>query len=188
MLTFSWFLHQLETTIFREIFVSFVIKSITLLLIILIICQETFVSTKLSLKILMTRTRKTLNHLRNAYDDKLIISYFSFNQDSFVKQSFVIDCKLISFFRQLHVKVLLNIDIINYSFRNENIAHIACKEFKLKFIFLLKFWFLKNFDDKSITFIIYVIYSFFIVQNHCEALTLMLITKLNNHHLILSKF
>ena len=81
----------------------------------------------------------------------------------------------------------MNIDVIDYLFIDEDIAHIACKELKLKFISLLKFRFLKSFDDKSITFIIHVIYSFFIIQNHREALTFMLITKLNNHHFILSK-
>ena len=82
----------------------------------------------------------------------------------------------------------MNINVIDYSFINEDIAHIACKELKLKFVFLLKFRFLKSFDDKSIIFIIHVIYFFFIVQNHREALTLMLITKLNNHYFILNKF
>ena len=82
----------------------------------------------------------------------------------------------------------MNINVINYLFINKDIVYIACKEFKLKLVFLLKFRFLKNFDDKSITFIIHVIYSFFIIQNHCEALTFMLIIKLNNHYFILSKF
>ena len=95
---------------------------------------------------------------------------------------------MISLFRQLHVKTLLNIDAIDYLFINEDIAHIACKKLKLKFVFLLKFRSLKGFDGKSTTFIIHVIYFFLIVQNHRKALTLMLITKLNNHHLILSKF
>ena len=95
---------------------------------------------------------------------------------------------MISFFRQLHVKALLNIDVIDYSFINEDIAYIACKKLKLKFISLLKFRFLKDFDEKSTIFIIHVIYSFFIIQNYREALTLMLITKLNNHHFILNKF
>ena len=82
----------------------------------------------------------------------------------------------------------MNIDVIDYSFIDEDIAHIACKELELKFVFLLKFWSLKSFDDKLTTFIIYVIYSFFIIQNHREALAFMLITKLNNHYFILNKF
>ena len=80
----------------------------------------------------------------------------------------------------------MNIDVIDYSFIDEDIAHILCKEFKLKFVFLLKLRFLKDFDGKSIIFIIHVI--FFIVQNHCKILMFMLITKLNNHYFILNKF
>ena len=53
---------------------------------------------------------------------------------------------------------------------------------------MLKFRFLKDFDDKSTTFIIHVIYLFLIIQNHYEALTFILITKLNNHYFILNKF
>ena len=53
---------------------------------------------------------------------------------------------------------------------------------------MLKFWSLEDFNGKSIIFIIHVIYSFFIVQNHREALMFMLIIKLSNHHLILNKF
>ena len=82
----------------------------------------------------------------------------------------------------------MNIDVIDYLFINEDIAHIACKELELKFISLLKFRFLKSFDDKSTIFITHVIYFSFIVQNHRKTLTLMLITKLNNHHFILNKF
>ena len=81
----------------------------------------------------------------------------------------------------------MNIDIIDYSFINKDIAHLACKELKLKFVSLLKSWFLKSFDGKSIILIIHIIYSFFIVQNHRKALTFMLIMKLNNHYFILSK-
>ena len=135
----------------------------------------------------MTKVRKILIIYEDVYDNELTIFYSSFNQDSFVKQFFVIDCKLISFFRQLYIKALLNIDVIDYSFIDKDIARIACNEFKLKLILLLKSRFLKDFDDKFTTFIIYVIYSFFIVQNYCELLIFILITKLNNYYFILNK-
>ena len=117
-----------------------------------------------------------------------MIFYSNFELNSFVKSSFVHDCTLFSFFKQLHVKILLNINVIDYSFIDENIARIVCDKFDIKLVALQKFKFLKNFNDRMIELITYVIYFNFILQNHIESLASMFIIKLKNHQFILNKF
>ena len=116
-----------------------------------------------------------------------MIFYSSFELNSFVKSSFVHDCTLFSFFKQLHVKTLLNIDAIDYSFIDENIARIVCDKFDIKLVALQKFKSLKDFNDRMIESITHVIYFNFTLQNHIESLASMLIIKLKNHQLILDK-
>ena len=116
-----------------------------------------------------------------------MISYSSFELDSFARSPFVHDCTLFSLSRQLHVKALLNIDAIDYSFIDEDIARIVCDKFDIEPVALQKPRPLKGFNGRMAEPITHAIYLSLTLQNHTESLAPMLITKLGNHQLILGK-
>ena len=116
-----------------------------------------------------------------------MISYSSFELDSFARSPFVHDCTLSSLSRQLHVKALLNIDAIDYSFIDEDIARIVCDKFDIEPVALQKPKPLKDFNGRMAEPVTHAIYPNLTLQNHTESLAPMLITKLGNHQLILGK-
>ena len=83
----------------------------------------------------------------------------------------------------------MNIDCIDYSFIDQNLAQIICDRLEMIFISLFKFRNVRKFDDNVFFyFIIYALYFILIVQNHIEFITFMLITSFDQHQIILNKF
>ena len=123
----------------------------------------------------------------DALKSSLLISSFSYD-DLFARVSLLVDLILSSKERQNIFKFLVNIDITEYTFIDEIKAQIICDNLRIKLIFLFKSRFIKSFDNKLIRqLIIHIINLSFIVQSHIKSLCSMLITKLNNHSIIIDK-
>jgi hypothetical protein len=109
----------------------------------------------------------------NLFDDALII----------------VDCTL-----DLHndseykIKAMIDNDCIDYSFIDIVIAQKVCDSLKISSLKLNKLREVKNYDERRNKNIIHVIYSFMIIQNHTKSFTFMMITKLDQHSIILNKF
>ena len=67
-------------------------------------------------------------------------------------------------------------------------ARKICEKLQITFQQLLKFKFIREFDDKSKIIVTHVIYFIMTVNRHRKNLISLLITKLRNHKLILKKF
>jgi hypothetical protein len=112
-----------------------------------------------------------------------------FENNFFDDASIIVDCTL-----DLHndnkykIKAMINNNCIDYSFIDIVIAQKVCDSLKINFLKLNKFREVKNYDEKRNKDIIHVIYSFMIIQNHIENSISMMIIKLDQHSIILSKF
>ena len=136
------------------------------------------------------KNEKSLIFVENATKSELLISFFTFEYDSFVRIIFFINCILAvsSTFLVLKAKVFLNIDCTDYSFIDQDLAQIICDKLDMCLVFLFQSRNVKGFDDQMFfIFIIHVLYSILIVQNHIEFIIFMLIISLNQHQIILEK-
>ena len=82
---------------------------------------------------------------------------------------------------------LLNTDSTKHAFIDEKFAREVCEKLQIAFQQLLKFKFIREFDDKSEIIVTHVIYSIMTVNRHRKNLISLLITKLRNHKLILER-
>ena len=82
---------------------------------------------------------------------------------------------------------LLNIDSTEHAFIDEKFVQEICEKLQITFQQLLKFKFIREFDDKSKIIVTHVIYFIMTVNKHRKNLISLLITKLRNHKLILKK-
>jgi hypothetical protein len=111
-----------------------------------------------------------------------------FENSLFDDASIIVDCTL-----DLHndseykIKAMIDNDCIDYSFIDIVIAQKVCDSLKINSLRLNKFREVKNYDERRDKDIIHVIYSFMIIQNHTESSTSMMITKLDQHSIILKK-
>ena len=107
--------------------------------------------------------------------------------DFFIKRFLIIICTL-SFNDNKHkLKILINIDAIDYAFIDKKIAQFMCNILNMKFVFLLKSKFLIEFDDRHVFFIIHAIYFKLTIKLHFELIAFLLIIDFNNHSIILKK-
>ena len=107
--------------------------------------------------------------------------------DFFIKRFLIINCTL-SFNDNRHkLKVLINIDAIDYAFIDREIAQLVCNMLSMKFVSLLKSKFLIEFDDHHFSSMIYVIYFKLTIKLHFELIAFLLIIDLDNHSIILEK-
>ena len=82
---------------------------------------------------------------------------------------------------------LLNTDSTKHAFIDEKFAREVCEKLQIAFQQLLKFKFIREFDDRSEITVTHVIYSIMTVSRHRKNLISLLITKLRNYKLILKK-
>ena len=108
------------------------------------------------------------------------------SKDLFNERTFETVCKLKNN-DELKTSDLLNIDSTEHAFIDEKFAQKICEKLQIAFQQLLKFKFIREFDDKSEIIVIHVIYSIMIVNKHRKNLISLLITKLRNHKLILKR-
>ena len=132
----------------------------------------------------LTKKRKKFNFRRKRDEKRVVNFFFTFEYDSFVKIILFINCILVAFSTSfvLKTKVFLNIDCTDYSFIDQNLAQIVCDKLDMCFVSFSQSRNVKDFDDQMFfIFIIHVLYSIFIVQNHIEFIIFMLIINLNQH-------
>jgi hypothetical protein len=116
---------------------------------------------------------ETCKFENNFFDDALII----------------VDCTLnLHNDNEYKIRVMINNDCIDYSFIDIVIAQKVCDSLEISLLKLNKLREVKDYDERRNKNIIHVIYSFMIIQNHTENSISMMITKLDQHSIILSKF
>ncbi len=82
---------------------------------------------------------------------------------------------------------MIDNDCTDYSFIDIDVAHQVCEVLKISFLKLNKVREVKNYDERRDKDITHVIYSSMIIQNHTESFISMMITKLDQHSIILEK-
>ncbi len=120
--------------------------------------------------------------------DVLISSTMSMSNDYFVSKSLTIECVLSSNEISYSLKSLIDIEAVDYSFIDEVIAQIVCDQLQIESLTLIKAKSIREFDDHyAKKLITHVIYSNLTVQDHTIDTASMLITRLNQHQMILEK-
>jgi len=120
--------------------------------------------------------------------DVLISSTMSMSDNSFTSESLTIKCILSSNEINYSLKSLIDIEAADYSFIDEVIAQIVCDQLQIKLLTLIKAKSIREFDDHyAKKLIIHVIYLNLTVQDHTIDTASMLITRLDQHQMILKK-
>ncbi len=120
--------------------------------------------------------------------DVLISSMMSMSNDSFASESLTIECVLSSNEINYSLKSLIDIKAADYSFINEVIAQIVCDQLQIEFLTLIKAKSIREFDDHyAKKLITHVIYSNLTIQDHMMSIASILITRLDQHQMILEK-
>ncbi len=118
----------------------------------------------------------------------LISSTISMSDDSFASESLTTKCVLSSNEISYSLKSLIDIEAADYSFIDEVIAQIVCDQLQIKSLTLIKAKSIREFDDHyAKKLITHVIYSNLTVQDHTIDTASMLITRLDQHQMILEK-
>ncbi len=129
-----------------------------------------------------------MTFIKDAMKDVLISSTTSMLNDSFVSESLTIECILSSNEISYSLKLLIDIEAVDYSFIDEVIAQIVCDQLQIESLTLIKAKSIREFDDHyAKKLITHVIYSNLTVQDHTIDTASMLITRLNQHQMILEK-
>ena len=115
----------------------------------------------------------------------MLKTFSTFNR--FTDNSLVIQCTLVFDKYEHNVQALMNTNVIEFAFIDEKIAQLICEKLQINLVILSWLKHVNEFDDRLTKFIIHVIYSTLIVQNHSELSILMFITKIDSHSLILDK-
>jgi hypothetical protein len=112
-----------------------------------------------------------------------------FENNLFNDASIIVDC-ILNFHNdsEFNIKAMIDNDCIDYSFIDIVIAQKICDSLRISSLKLNKFREVKDYDERRNKDMIYVIYSFMIIQNHIESSISMMIIKLDQHSIILDKF
>jgi hypothetical protein len=126
--------------------------------------------------------------MKSEQDVKVLkIDVFNFEDSLFDDKSIIVECTL-ELDNEYIIKAMINNDCTDYSFIDTDIAQQVCEALKISLLKLNKFREVKNYDERRSKNITHAIYSFMIIQNHIESSTSMMIIKLDQHSIILSKF
>jgi hypothetical protein len=85
------------------------------------------------------------------------------------------------------IKAMIDNDCTDYSFIDIDIAQQVCEALEINLLKLNKSREVKSYDERRDKDITHAIYSLMIIQNHTENSISMMITKLDQHSIILSK-
>ncbi len=112
----------------------------------------------------------------------------SMSNDSFASESLTTECVLSSNEISYSLKSLIDTEAADYSFIDEVIAQIVCNQLQIESLTLIKAKSIREFDDHyAKKLIIHVIYSNLTIQDHTVDIASMLITRLEQHQMILEK-
>jgi hypothetical protein len=123
--------------------------------------------------------------MKNKHDFTVLkIEARNFEDTLFVDKSMIVNCILESEYK---TRAMIDNDCIDYSFIDTDVAHQVCEVLRINSLKLNKFREVKNYDERKNKDITHVIYSFMIIQNHTKSSISMMITKLDQHSIILDK-
>jgi hypothetical protein len=114
----------------------------------------------------------------------LKIEACNFEDILFDDKSMIVNCILESEYK---TQAMIDNNCTDYSFIDIDVAHQVCEVLRISSLKLNKAREVKNYDERRNKDITHVIYSFMIIQNHTESFTSMMITKLDQHSIILRK-
>jgi hypothetical protein len=125
--------------------------------------------------------------MKNEQNVKVLkIDVFNFEDSLFDDKSVIVECTL-ELDSEYIIKTMIDNDCTDYSFIDTDIAQQVCEALKISLLKLNKFREVKDYDERKNKNITHAIYSFMIIQNHTENSISMMITKLDQHSIILSK-
>jgi len=126
--------------------------------------------------------------IKDAMKDVLISSITSSSDDLFALKSLIIECILASNEISYSLKSSIDTEAADYSFIDELIAQNVCDHLQIKSLSLIKLKSIRKFDDHyAKKLITHAIYLNLTVQDHTIDTASMLITRLNQHQMILEK-
>jgi len=126
--------------------------------------------------------------IKGAMKDVLISSTTSSSDDFFAPKPLTTECVLSSNEISYSLKSLIDTEAADYSFIDELTAQNVCDHLQIESLPLTKFKSIRGFDDHyAKKFIIHAIYSNLTVQDHMKRFVSMLITRLDQHQMILEK-
>jgi hypothetical protein len=125
--------------------------------------------------------------MKNEHDVKVLkIDVFNFENNLFDDKSVIVECTL-KLDSEYIIKAMIDNECIDYSFIDIDIAHQVCEALEINLLKLNKSREVKSYDERRNKNITHVIYSSMIIQNHTKSSISMMITKLDQHSIILSK-
>jgi len=126
--------------------------------------------------------------IKDVMKDMLISSTMSSSIDFFASKSLTIECVLSSNEISYSLKSLIDTEVADYSFIDKLIAQNVCDHLQIKSLSLIKLKSIRKFDDYyAKKLIIHAIYLNLTVQDHMKRFVSMLITRLDQHQMILEK-
>jgi len=126
--------------------------------------------------------------IKDVMKDVLISSMISMSDDSFASESLTTECVLSNNEISYSLKSLIDTEAADYSFIDEVIVQIICDQLQIKSLTLIKARSIREFDDHyAKKLITHVIYLNLMIQSHKVDITFMLITRLEQHQMILEK-
>ncbi len=129
-----------------------------------------------------------MTFIKDAMKDVLISSTMSSLNDFFASKSLTTECVLSSNEISYSLKSLIDIEAADYSFIDKLIAQNVCDHLQIESLSLIKLKLIREFDDHyAKKLITHAIYSNLTVQDHMKRFIFMLITRLNQHQMILKK-
>jgi len=133
-------------------------------------------------------TKKLVTFIKDVIKDVLISSTMSSSNDLFASKSLTTECVLSSNEINYSLKSLIDIEAADYSFIDELIAQNVCDHLQIKSLSLIKLKSIREFNDHyAKKLIIHAIYLNLTVQDHMKRFVFMLITRLDQHQMILEK-
>jgi len=126
--------------------------------------------------------------IKDVMKDVLISSTTSSSNDFFALKSLTTECVLSSNEINYSLKSLIDTEAADYSFIDELIAQNVCDHLQIESLSLIKFKSIREFNDHyAKKLITHAIYSNLTVQDHMKRFIFMLITRLDQHQMILEK-
>jgi len=126
--------------------------------------------------------------IKDAMKNVLISLTMSSSNDLFASKSLTTECVLSSNEISYLLKSLIDTEAADYSFINELIAQNVYDHLQIKSLPLIKLKSIRKFNNHyAKKLIIHAIYSNLTVQDHMKRFTSMLITRLDQHQMILEK-
>ncbi len=112
----------------------------------------------------------------------------NYEDNFFDDKSIIVNCILdLDNDNEYKIRAMIDNDCIDYSFIDTNIAHKMCELLSIALLKLNKSREVKNYDERRDKDITHVIYSSMTIQNHTKSSISMMITKLDQHSIILEK-